>query len=113
MDVHTADELLKAHKNDANDLSRKMKKLKWRKKQGNLVLYKTKECYAALKIWARTCKVVLRSIQKKREEARARSMGSDMEEEGGVVEDQQDNGADNNEENVIIEKPQFLDISLC
>lgn len=106
LDVHTADELLRAHKNDANDLSRKMKK--WRKKQGNLVLYKTKECYAALKIWARTCKVVLRSIQKQREEARARS---GMEEEGGVDGEQQDNGVDNNEENVIIEKPQFLDIS--
>jgi len=109
LDVHTADELLKAHKNDANDLSRKMKK--WRKKQGNLVLYKTKECYAALKIWARTCKVVLRSIQKQREEAKTRSTSSGMEEEGGVDEEQQDNGADNNEENVIIEKPQFLDIS--
>ena len=34
-----------------------------------------------------------------------------MEEEGGVDGEQQDNGADNNEENVIIEKPQFLDIS--
>jgi len=109
LDVHTADELLRAHKNDANDLSRKMKK--WRKKQGNLVLYKTKECYAALKIWARTCKVILRSIQKQREEAKTRSTGSGMEEEGEVDGDQQDNGADNNEEDVIIEKPQFLDIS--
>ena len=110
LEVYTADELLRAHKNDANDLSRKMKK--WRKKQGNLVLYKTKECYAALKIWARTCKVVLRSIQKQREEARARSMGSGMEEEGGVDgEEQGVAGANNDEENVIIEKPQFLDIS--
>jgi len=109
LDVHTADEMLRAHKNDANDLSRKMKK--WRKKQGNLVLYKTKECYAALKIWARTCKVVLRSIQKQREEARARSTGSGMEEEGEIDGDQQDNGADIKEEDVIIEKPQFLDIS--
>ena len=56
--------------------------------------------------------ISLRSIQKQREEAKTRSRvgGMGVEGEGGV--DGGINGVDGaNDENVIIEKPQFLDIS--
>jgi len=62
--LHTADQLLRAHKTRANDMSRKMRQ--WRE-DNNLPLARSKECYVALMVWTRTAKVVLRSIQKQRE----------------------------------------------
>lgn len=62
--VHTADQLLYAHKNGANDMARKMKR--WRE-ENNLPLARSKECYVALMVWTRTAKVVLRSIEKQKE----------------------------------------------
>ena len=43
VDIDTADRLLRAHKHDANDLARKMKK--WRVKQGCTAFTRSKECY--------------------------------------------------------------------
>lgn len=65
--VYTANELLKAHKADANGMAGKMKK--WRASQ-NMAASQSKECYIALKIWSRTCKVVLRSIREQKELAK-------------------------------------------
>ena len=95
--VTHADELLKAHKADANGMARSMKK--WRSKQRNMGSGRSKECYVALKIWSRTCKIVLRSIREQKEMARQRS----------IVE----GGGDADEEDVVIEKPDFLDITFA
>eukprot|EP00804_Cyclotella_cryptica_P030477 CCRYP_008545-RA/>CCRYP_008545-RA protein AED:0.28 eAED:0.28 QI:0/-1/0/1/-1/1/1/0/690 len=62
--IHTADQLLRAHKNGANDMARRMKR--WRE-ENSLPLARSKECYVALMVWARTAKVVLRSIEKQKE----------------------------------------------
>ena len=107
VDIDSADQLLRAHKHDANDLARKMKK--WRIKQGYAGFTRSKECYIALKIWARTCKVVLRSIKQQKEQAKRRvaSVGGEEEHQQGIA------TGDDGEENVIIEKPHFLDISFA
>ena len=104
VDIDTADSLLRAHKHDANDLARKMKK--WRVKQGCTAFTRSKECYIALKIWSRTCKVVLRSIKEQKEQAkqRAESVGGDEEHQQGIA---------TGDDGVIIEKPHFLDISFA
>ncbi|KAL7461836.1 hypothetical protein ACHAXS_002236 [Conticribra weissflogii] len=81
LNVETADQLLRMHKSSANDMARKMKQ--WRVDK-NMSSARSKECFVALQIWARTAKVVLRSIKKQR---------------------------DAGEE--VIEKPTFLDISLA
>ena len=91
--VTTADELLRAHKADANDLARRMKG--WRRRRG-MAAARSRECYVALKIWSRTCKIVLRSIREQRRQAVA----------GGGGEDEEAHDA-------ILEKPQFLDISFA
>ncbi|KAL3791354.1 hypothetical protein ACHAWO_004978 [Cyclotella atomus] len=64
MGIHTADQLLHSHKRNANDMSRKMKR--WRE-ENKLPMARSKECYVALMVWARTAKVVLRSIEKQKE----------------------------------------------
>jgi hypothetical protein len=62
--ITTADQLLKAHKHGANDISRRMRS--WRQ-ENHLPPSRSKECYVALMVWTRTAKVVLRSIDKQRE----------------------------------------------
>jgi len=101
--VTAANELLKAHKADANGMSRKMKK--WRNARG-MSSTRSKECYVALKIWSRTCKVVLRSIRDQKATAEQTHHPSEEcgEEGGGDVGDA---------ENVIIERPNFLDITFA
>ena len=89
LDVATADELLRSHKADANSMARSMKL--WRMREG-MAPCRSKECYIALKIWSRTCKVVLRSIREQRELAA----------EGGAE-----------GEDVTVEKPHFLDITFA
>jgi hypothetical protein len=64
MSIHTADQLLKCHKRNANDMSRRMKQ--WRDENA-LPSARSKECYVALMVWARTAKVVLRSIERQKE----------------------------------------------
>jgi len=101
--VSTADGLLRAHRDDANGMARKMRD--WRAANAERTEstarggdeMRSRECYVALKIWSRTCKVVLRSIREQRERA---GIG---EVEGGDCE----GGA------VIIERPHFLDISFA
>ena len=105
--VVTADGLLRAHRDDANGMARKMRD--WRAANGAAggrtdptTVRGSRECYVALKIWSRTCKVVLRSIREQRERARAEvgggGGGGDGDCEGGTV---------------IIERPHFLDISFA
>ena len=116
LDIHTADELLKSHRADANGMARSMKKWRSTRNQANNNIdvvnnkSKSKECYVALKIWSRTCKIVLRSIREQRAAAAAFNDSAYL----GTVDGQEEQGDDNdNEENVIIEKPQFLDISFA
>ena len=122
--VHTANELLHAHKGDANGIARKMKE--WLSKNSNInmragssggnndsscgggevvvgggVGTRSRECYVALKIWSRTCKVVLRSIREQKHRARLVAAA-----EGGTDSEYDSDG-------VIIEKPHFLDISFA
>lgn len=72
--VTTADALLRAHKADANGMARRMRD--WRAANAGISSMtggegmRSRECYVALKIWSRTCKVVLRSIREQRERAR-------------------------------------------
>ncbi|KAL7539890.1 hypothetical protein ACHAWF_006533 [Thalassiosira exigua] len=91
--VSEAPDLLRAHKSDANAVARDMKR--WRAEHG-MEPRRSRECYVALKIWSRTCKVVLRSVREQRELARRNAA------EGGV-----------DEEDVIVEKPHFLDITFA
>mmetsp|Transcript_14182 Transcript_14182/g.29822 ORF Transcript_14182/g.29822 Transcript_14182/m.29822 type:complete len:638 (-) Transcript_14182:138-2051(-) len=81
LNVETADQLLRMHKSSPNDMARKMKQ--WRV-DNNMSNARSKECFVALQIWARTAKVVMRSVKKQR---------------------------DAGEE--VIEKPSFLDISFA
>ena len=122
--VHTANELLHVHKGDANGMARKMKE--WLSKNSNInmragssggnndsscgggevvvgggVGTRSRECYVALKIWSRTCKVVLRSIREQKHRARLVAAA-----EGGTDSEYDSDG-------VIIEKPHFLDISFA
>ncbi|KAL3766830.1 hypothetical protein ACHAW5_005245 [Stephanodiscus triporus] len=100
--VRTADGLLRAHRSDANGMARKLRH--WRAANASTASMtggdemRTRECYMALKIWSKTCKVVLRSIREQRERARR-----EVEEEG----------ANFDEGRVIIEKPHFLDMSFA
>ena len=107
-EVTTADALLRAHKADANGMARRMRD--WRAANADISSttggegMRSRECYVALKIWSHTCKVVLRSIREQRE--RARREGRDGAGMGG-------GDGDYDEGRVIIEKPQFLDISFA
>jgi hypothetical protein len=109
--VCTADQLLHAHKEDANGMARKMKE--WRSKNSNAIncgvvevgTRSSRECYVALKIWSRTCKVVLRSIREQKHRARLAAMAA--AEEGGIDSGEYDS------DGVVIEKPHFLDISFA
>ena len=124
--VHTANELLNAHKGDANGMARKMKEWRSKNRNSNMragssggnndsscggggggvvggggVGTRSRECYVALKIWSRTCKVVLRSIREQKHRARLVAAA-----EGGTDSEYDSDG-------VIIEKPHFLDISFA
>ncbi|KAL3756703.1 hypothetical protein ACHAWU_006121 [Discostella pseudostelligera] len=99
LSITTADELLNAHRAGANAMARKMRN--WRALQGgNMKVMRSRECYVALKVWCCTCKVVLRSIREQKEQAR-RMRGSD------------DNVKAEDDDDIIIEKPHFLDISFA
>merc|ERR1712071_107236 len=96
-DIHTADELLKARRADANGMARSMKKWRSTSNQANINNMvnnksKSKECYVALKIWSRTCKIVLRSIREHRAAAAAFNDSAYL----GTVDGQEEQG-DNND----------------
>ena len=59
--VVTSEQLVKVHKSHARHIARAMKV--WREKRGMKVA-RTKSCYVALHIWARTAKVIIRSHKK-------------------------------------------------
>jgi len=92
--IVTAKDFLGAHKQDARGMTRKMKK--WRSSK-NLEAMRSRECYVALKIWSRTCKITLRSIRRQLEDA------ASIHEIEGVE-------GEFKEEDVVIEKPGFLEV---
>ena len=58
--IHTAVDLLHSYTQDSNLLAKSMRD--WRKQKGMMSI-KTKSCRIALRIWARTCKVVIQMEQ--------------------------------------------------
>lgn len=61
VDIHTAKELVQVYNLKGGLLSKEMRK--WRRKQ-RLASVKTASCAIALHIWTRTCKAVIKSVQK-------------------------------------------------
>lgn len=61
VDIHTAKELVLVYNKMGGVLAKEMRK--WRRKK-KLVSVKTASCGVALHIWTRTCKAVIKSVQK-------------------------------------------------
>jgi hypothetical protein len=61
VDIHTAKELVQVYNLKGGLLAKEMRK--WRRKQ-RLASVKTASCAIALHIWTRTCKAVIKSVQK-------------------------------------------------
>ena len=59
--IYRGEDLVKARHRSASILSRALRQ--WRRKQG-MVAFKTSSCGMAIDIWAKTCKVYVRSIRK-------------------------------------------------
>ena len=92
--IVTAKDLLRAHKQDARGMTRRMKT--WRSSQ-NMEDFRSRECYVALKIWSQTCKVTLRSIRRQLEDAES-------------IHEIEGREGEFKEEDVVIEKPAFLEV---
>jgi hypothetical protein len=67
-DIYTAADLLHAYTKDLDALAKAMRI--WRKEKGMLSV-KTSSCAIALRIWARTCKVVLNPVHDKKTSGKA------------------------------------------
>ena len=63
-DIHTATDLIHVYTQNSNQMAKQMRA--WRKVNG-MKSVKTKSCGIALRIWARTCKIVIKTIQIQKE----------------------------------------------